>query len=548
MILFIDLDKNKDKGVLKGEYLDTIREHFSIKDTKANLKKKLFKTRFIADRIYCITQSGRFEIGLLPDIIRFLKTLNTPFKIILSEEFKERYKTSYNFEDGLIYPLAIEPRDYQLEGLKRGLQYGSGIYLFPTGSGKTLLMAMLIHNISKRIDNTKVLLVTLTHLIDQIYDEFVDYGINPKDICKWSGTNELNPNSKVVICGTNILYNKIDNLPLEIKKAKIVYLTLQKKLKEDLTLNEVETRKLIDDSDDVRKQIERLERRVEPNQKVHEYLKSINLFLLDECHTIKKDNKLDDFFKFLSTRQRFLFTGTLPESKIDEWNLIGKSGPVIHDVERKELVERKYITDVDVRILKIFYKNPNIYFDGMIDDTEKLDEDLPTANYQLEIDYIIGNQFRNNIIKKIVEKTDKNILITVDRILHGEILYKLFSDTLQNKQIYFIRGKTEDEERNEIKKLMECNTNVVCIAITKIFSTGINIKNLHYIMFASSGKAKTKIIQTIGRGVRKLEGKEKVVIFDIADMLLYNTKHLESRLILYDNEGIKHKTTEIKEI
>ena len=99
MYILIDYDTTKDKGIIRSESLDTIRNHFSIKDDKANLKKKIFKSRFVPDRIYAITASGRFDIGLLPDIIKFLKGLNVPFKLILSEEFKERYKTRYEFND-----------------------------------------------------------------------------------------------------------------------------------------------------------------------------------------------------------------------------------------------------------------------------------------------------------------------------------------------------------------------------------------------------------------------------------------------------------------
>ena len=271
-----------------------------------------------------------------------------------------------------------------------------------------------------------------------------------------------------------------------------------------------------------------------------------NGILVSNCHTFKRENKLDDFFGLVSTRNRFLFTGTLPDSPIDQWNLIGKSGPIIHDVERTYLVENKFITDADVRVIKIKYKDvPSYNSFTSRDDNE--DENSPTSNYQIEQNFIFAHPFRNNIIRKIVERVDKNILITVDRIIHGETLYKHFKETITGKQIYFIRGKTEDEEREEIKRLMELNNNIICIAISRIFSTGINIKNLHYIVFASTGKAKIKTIQTIGRGVRPLDGKSKVVIFDISDMLYYGTLHVEKRLLIYEEENIKFRTTEIIE-
>ena len=88
---------------------------------------------------------------------------------------------------------------------------------------------------------------------------------------------------------------------------------------------------------------------------------------------------------------------------------------------------------------------------------------------------------------------------------------------------------------------MEINNNIICVAISKIFSTGISINNLHYIVFASAGKAKIKILQSIGRGLRLHPLKNKVYIFDIADNLRYGRKHLTDRIKLYEEEKIQFK-------
>ena len=103
------------------------------------------------------------------------------------------------------------------------------------------------------------------------------------------------------------------------------------------------------------------------------------------------------------------------------------------------------------------------------------------------------------------------------------------------------------EEREEIRKLMEEQDDVVCIAISKIFSTGINIKNLHNIIFAAIGKAKIKIIQSIGRTLRKHSSKKRATIFDIWDNLKYGNNHIIERMSLYDEEKIPYTVTEIKE-
>ena len=94
---------------------------------------------------------------------------------------------------------------------------------------------------------------------------------------------------------------------------------------------------------------------------------------------------------------------------------------------------------------------------------------------------------------------------------------------------------------------MEEEDNVIVVAISKIFSTGINIKNLHYIVFGSGGKAKIKTIQSIGRGLRLHKNKSKLIIFDIADNLQYGTQHLQKRIELYQKESIEYGLQKIKE-
>jgi superfamily II DNA or RNA helicase len=94
---------------------------------------------------------------------------------------------------------------------------------------------------------------------------------------------------------------------------------------------------------------------------------------------------------------------------------------------------------------------------------------------------------------------------------------------------------------------MEERDDVVVVAISKIFSTGINIKNLHYIIFAGGGKAKIKIVQSIGRGLRLHKDKDKLIIVDIADNLKYGQSHMDKRIKLYEKENINFAIKEIKE-
>jgi superfamily II DNA or RNA helicase len=117
----------------------------------------------------------------------------------------------------------------------------------------------------------------------------------------------------------------------------------------------------------------------------------------------------------------------------------------------------------------------------------------------------------------------------------------------EDKQVYFVKGEVEVEERDKIKKIMEKSNNVICIAMSSIFSTGINIKNIHMIMFAAGGKSSIRTIQTIGRGLRLNDNKRKLKIVDLADQLRYGERHIEKRKEIYAQEKIPYSITEITE-
>jgi type I site-specific restriction endonuclease len=211
------------------------------------------------------------------------------------------------------------------------------------------------------------------------------------------------------------------------------------------------------------------------------------------------------------------------------------------------LIAQKYITDAEVKILLLNYNTKPDHYD---EDWEAIDDEENeqiNSKYESELRFIQESSFRNNVIKNISEKLTKNVLIVLDRLDHGNKLLEYLQKELPNKTIYYIKGEVETEDREKIRKLMEQENNIVCIAMSKIFSTGINIKNLHYIIFANAGKAKIKTIQTIGRGVRILEGKTKLIIFDLADNLYYGKRHLERRKEIYESEGIQHQVIEIQE-
>lgn len=475
-----DYDTSRKKGIIVSDYLPNIREHFSVED-----KQQVFKRRYAIGyrpqtRQYAITPQGRFEPRLIFSILEFLQSQDIQFDTTLTSKFAQAF-TIPSLKEELV-KLNLDPRDYQEEAILAALKFKSGVIVLPTSAGKTLVIALLVKSIQRQYLKAKALiLVPDIQLVAQTYSDFIEYGIPENEITKWTGSSEPNKNANIVISNAQILLSE----------------------KQDLSL-----------------------------------LKDISVLVIDEVHKIRYGNKINKVVDKIPAAFRYGLTGTLPDDKIDQWNIFGKIGKVIYFKQSADLREQKYISQVHVASLKLNYKNiPQFTIPSMHN---------PTAGYEEEITWLQTNKFRNDIITKLVNKADKNTLIMVDRIAHGEELLKVLQENTI-KEVHFVHGAVDIEEREMIRKLMEEQDNVACIAISKIFSTGINIKNLHNIIFAAIGKARIKIIQSIGRSLRKHASKKCATIFDIWDNLRYGNKHVVERLALYDREQISYSVTELSE-
>jgi len=479
-------DPKKGTGILSGEQFEEIRENFSVKNDAAFFVRRRYG-RFLPQRTYAITPTGRFEPGLYFEIRKFLTTKNYVGEVKTDPLFHEqivpstRWKSNPLYSDNII-PLALPLRDYQEEIVKKAYSIGRGTIVLATAGGKTLTAASLLTKMFLlHGSNFKCLyIVPDLGLVEQTSEDFKTYNV-PFTVRKWTGSTPLEGNANVTVANLGILQSK----------------------NTDLT-----------------------------------WIEDIDCLIVDEVHKIRKGNEINKIIKKIKTPVRFGFTGTMPEGLIDQWNIIGKIGPVIYEKHSHELRLENYVSNVLVQILKISY-NEDPFKDVVIS----------SANlYREEQRFLIRNKFRNNVIGKLACKLTNNALILVDFIEHGEALYRALKELCSKKQIYFIRGEVEVAEREKIRSLMENRSDVVVVAISKIFSTGINIKNLHYIVFACGGKAKIKIVQSIGRGLRLHKDKDKLIIFDIADDFKYSTAHMEKRINLYEKEKIKYTIKKIAEI
>ena len=468
--------ERKSKIRLVTDKLDEIREHFSVKDENARFRRK-GRARFYSNpRLYCITPTGLFEPGLFFDILSYIKLELPDEEIHIDNDVLEIVKPG-NYKYHSVYNLLKYPlRDYQLKSVENALKFGRGIIKLGTGGGKTLTIASLLMSLYE--DNPKIKILIIVPdlgLVNQTYNDFDEYDVKFK-FTRWTGKIKPDLTANCIIANRGILQSKFED---------------------------------------------------------NDWIKYVDTLVVDECHTIKKSNKISKMVNEICTNNRFGLTGTLPDNKPDEWNILGKLGKVIYDKDSYELRLESYLTNVDIKVINVKYNDKPLFVKG-------------SNNFKTELDFIYTNDFRNKVIDNICSKFNNNSLILVNHLAHGDALYDKLSQS-KNKQVFFVKGEVEVETRDEIKKIMETNSNVICIAMSSIFSTGINIKNIHMIMFASGGKSFIRTIQSIGRGLRLHESKDKLLIIDICDQLKYGIKHGDKRKEIYKFEKINYTLTDIVE-
>jgi len=261
------------------------------------------------------------------------------------------------------------------------------------------------------------------------------------------------------------------------------------------------------------------------------YFKQFDFVIGDEAHQFKADSLKKIMTNLVNCDLRIGTTGTLNSEKVNKLVLEGLFGTAKKFISTKELIDRKQLADFSVECVVL--KHP-----------EEVCKKMRGAEYKDEIDYLIGCQSRNYFLRNLAIKLDGNSLFLytyVDK--HGKILYDLFRDTIDHqRKIFFVCGNTDVDDREQVRKLTEQESNAIIIASYGTFSTGINIRNLHNVVFTSPTKSRIRTLQSIGRGLRLGDNKEKATLYDIADDLRYKSyvnytlQHYEERVKMYSEE------------
>lgn len=261
----------------------------------------------------------------------------------------------------------------------------------------------------------------------------------------------------------------------------------------------------------------------------------------DEAHLFKAKSLTSIMTKMTNCKYRFGFTGTLDDTETHRLVLEGLFGGVKSFVKTKDLIDSGTVADLSVKILVLKYS----------DETCKASKSL--TKYHDEMDFIVRNEKRNKFITNLTHSLQGNTLLLFQYVdKHGRVLYDQIKEKLDPKRkIFFVSGGTDAETRESIRAITEREDGAVIVASYGTFSTGVNIRNLHNVIFASPSKSKIRNLQSIGRGLRKSDSKKECTLYDIADNLQhgqrinYTLKHLYERVKIYNQEQFKYKIYKI---
>jgi superfamily II DNA or RNA helicase len=266
-----------------------------------------------------------------------------------------------------------------------------------------------------------------------------------------------------------------------------------------------------------------------------EYFEQFDFVLGDEAHQFKAKSLTTILSGCTNAKYRVGTTGTLDGTLTHKLVLEGLFGPVYRSTTTAELIEQGHLADFKIKCLVLKYPDP-------------ICKEAKNWDYQTEIDYIVRNPARNNFIKNLTLSLEGNTLVLFQYVeKHGRDLYALIKENAKKRHVFFVFGGTDTEVRESVRSITEKEKDAIIVASYGTFSTGVNIRNLHNVIFASPSKSRVRNLQSIGRGLRKGDNKESATLFDIADdfrigkFANYTLKHFIERVKIYDEEKFEYK-------
>jgi superfamily II DNA or RNA helicase len=272
-----------------------------------------------------------------------------------------------------------------------------------------------------------------------------------------------------------------------------------------------------------------------------QWFESFRLVIGDEAHTFKAKSLTTLMTKLTDCPNKIGLTGTLDGTETNKLVLEGLFGQTYEVVTTKALMDSGAVSRVKIDALLLEYP----------DEVKRLYH-KSKPDYAQEIDFIVSNQARLKFIKNLALKLEGNTFIMYRFVeKHGQVLYDLIRAST-NRPVYFVSGDVSTDEREIIRKILETQHDAIVVCSVGTFSTGVNVKNLHNIIFAHPSKARIKVLQSIGRGLRLHDSKDFLKLYDIADDLSYKSKenhslrHFIERIKIYAEQQFSYRIHKIR--
>ena len=462
------------------------------------VKKKLW------DGSICFVEKrGSFwkvPIGLWREVLQIGEDFNIEIeingldKIINKELTLEDFTDWVNkfFEDGVGGDPGKQVRDYQIETAWKIIKYRYSISEVATSSGKTLISFIILAYLkSKGLIRKFLMVVPNTNLVFQGTDDFDDYGLNKLGIKvqQIGGGNKIREGCDVIIG------------------------TFQSLVKQE-----------------------------------SEFFSDVDLVFVDEAHHTNSQSIKKIVSQCMHSKWRFGLTGTLTKRGTADYLTIQQFlGPLVMEIPPSFLFDNNYATPVSIKVVVMDWLEPE--YKEKLAELKTNDNNLEGNDlYNLERKLVVESKTRLNYVVDFISKTSKNSLVLFQLVeKHGKQLHSMIFEKAKNRHVFFVYGGTDVEIRESVREITEKENNAIIVASYGTFSTGVNIRNLHNVIFASPSKSRVRNLQSIGRGLRIGDNKKEAVLFDIADdfrvgkHVNFTLKHFIERVKIYDEEKFKYK-------
>ena len=432
----------------------------------------------------------RLYRGLIPYVAKFCKDRGYHF---VDDNFIGNDNISKHEVNEFIKTLDLpfDVRDYQIDAVVDALRHRRRVITSPTGSGKSLIAYLIAAWYNEKLSSKKatLIIVPTTGLIHQLENDFSEY------------------RSKIPAQKIYAGQDKAISDPIVISTWQSIYKMPQK------------------------------------------WFDQFDVVIGDECHLFKAKSLMSIMEKLSDCRYRFGMTGSLDGTKVHSLVLEGLFGRINAVTTTKQLIDQKHLSSLSIKII-VLNHSPS---------TKKQLNDLRTIRkmkhaelYNKELEMIIGNTSRNNFITNLALSLEGNTLILFSRVAtHGDILHDMISSKAKCP-VHFIHGGVGGEVRDAVRTDIDKSDHSISVCSFGTFSTGVNIRRLNNLILASPTKSKVRVLQSIGRTLRRTEDKTSAVLFDIADDITYNGRknatleHVFERVSYYDQQQFPYKTYKVK--